>query len=280
MLSFSNFGSNTHPAARKVRRAVEIVTEKAPDLEIDGEMQADTAVFEGILHESYPWSRLEGPANILIFPELQSANIAYKLIWRLANAEAIGPILLGMEKPVHVLQNGLEVSDIVNMAALCVVDAQEAGAKVIKPGAMYSDVHRAATEVIKSGLLKLGLITDRNSNQYRIWFMHGTSHWLGMNVHDVGSAARLEPGMVFTNEPGIYIRPDALDLQPFGFKPEEWEKFKNEIRPAFEKYKGIGVRIEDDMLVTETGTRWMTEALPRKLTDIEAFMARAKRREY
>jgi len=161
-----------------------------------------------------------------------------------------------------------------------VYDAQEAGAKVIKPGAMYSDVHRAATEVIKSGLLKLGLITDRNSNQYRIWFMHGTSHWLGMNVHDVGSAARLEPGMVFTNEPGIYIRPDALDLQPFGFKPEEWEKFKNEIRPAFEKYKGIGVRIEDDMLVTETGTRWMTEALPRKLTDIEAFMARAKRREY
>ena len=157
-----------------------------------------------------------------------------------------------------------------------VYDAQEAGAKVIKPGAIYSDVHRAATEVIKSGLMKLGLITDRNSNQYRIWFMHGTSHWLGMNVHDVGSTARLEPGMVFTNEPGIYIRPDALDLQPFGFKPEEWEKFKNDIRPAFEKYKGIGVRIEDDMLVTETGTRWMTEALPRKLTDIETFMARAR----
>jgi Xaa-Pro aminopeptidase len=141
---------------------------------------------------------------------------------------------------------------------------------------MYSDVHRAATEVIKSGLLKLGLITDRDSNQYRIWFMHGTSHWLGMNVHDVGSTARVEPGMVFTNEPGIYVRPDALDLQPFGFKPEEWEKFKKDIRPAFEKYKGIGVRIEDDMLVTETGTRWMTEALPRKVADIEAFMARAR----
>ncbi|HWN41340.1 MAG TPA: NADP-dependent malic enzyme [Thermoanaerobaculia bacterium] len=126
MLSFSNFGSNSHPSARKVRRAVEIVTERAPDLEIDGEMQADTAVFEGILHESYPWSRLRGPANILIFPELQSANIAYKLIWRLANAEAIGPILLGLDKPVHVLQPGLEVSDIVNMAAICVMDAQEA----------------------------------------------------------------------------------------------------------------------------------------------------------
>lgn len=158
-----------------------------------------------------------------------------------------------------------------------VYDAQEAGAKVIRPGAMYSDVHRAAVEVIKSGLLKLGLITDRNSNQYLLWFMHGTTHWLGMNVHDVGTTARLEPGMVFTNEPGIYVRPDALDLQPLGFKPEGWEKFKKDIRPAFEKYKGIGVRIEDDMLVTETGTRWMTAALPRKLTAIEAFIARAKK---
>ncbi|HEY4593876.1 MAG TPA: phosphate acyltransferase, partial [Thermoanaerobaculia bacterium] len=125
MLSFSNFGSNTHPAARKVRRAVEIVSRLEPELEIDGEMQADTAVFEQILQESYPWSRLRQPANVLIFPELQSANIAYKLIWRLAGAESIGPVLLGMAKPIHVLQNGLEVSDIVNMTALCVVDAQE-----------------------------------------------------------------------------------------------------------------------------------------------------------
>jgi malate dehydrogenase (oxaloacetate-decarboxylating)(NADP+) len=125
MLSFSNFGSNNHASARKVRRATEIVSRLEPELEIDGEMQADTAVFERILEESYPWSRLKQPANVLIFPELQSANIAYKLIWRLAGAEAIGPVLLGMAKPIHVLQNGLEVSDIVNMAALCVVDAQE-----------------------------------------------------------------------------------------------------------------------------------------------------------
>jgi malate dehydrogenase (oxaloacetate-decarboxylating)(NADP+) len=125
MLSFSNFGSNNHPSARKVRRATEIVTQREPELEIDGEMQADTAVFERILEESYPWSRLKQPANVLIFPELQSANIAYKLIWRLAGAESIGPVLLGMAKPIHVLQSGLEVSDIVNMAALCVVDAQE-----------------------------------------------------------------------------------------------------------------------------------------------------------
>jgi len=125
MLSFSNFGSNKHPAARKVRRAVEIVSAIDLELEVDGEMQADTAVFEQILKENYPWSRLQQPANVLIFPELQSANIAYKLLWRLAGAEAIGPVLLGMAKPVHVLQAGQEVSDIVNMAALCVVDAQE-----------------------------------------------------------------------------------------------------------------------------------------------------------
>jgi malate dehydrogenase (oxaloacetate-decarboxylating)(NADP+) len=131
MLSFSNFGSNPHPAAKKVRRATEIVRRLDPGLEVDGEMQADTAVFESILKESYSWSRLTQAANVLIFPELQSANIAYKLIWRLADAEAIGPILLGMAKPVHVLQSGLEVSDVVNMAAICVLDAQARAAEVV-----------------------------------------------------------------------------------------------------------------------------------------------------
>jgi malate dehydrogenase (oxaloacetate-decarboxylating)(NADP+) len=126
MLSFSNFGGHKHPAAAKVRRATEILHRDHPDLIADGEMQADTAVVESILRGSYPWSRLDRPANVLVFPELQSANIAYKLIWRLADAEAIGPVLLGMGRPVHVLQRGVEVSDIVNMATLCVLDAQEA----------------------------------------------------------------------------------------------------------------------------------------------------------
>ena len=125
MLSFSNFGSNDHPSARKARRAVEIAQELDPELVIEGEMQADTALLQSILDETYPWSRLKEPANILVFPELQSANIAYKLLWRLADVEAIGPILLGMDKPVHVLQRGVEVADIVNMSALCVVDVQE-----------------------------------------------------------------------------------------------------------------------------------------------------------
>jgi len=156
-----------------------------------------------------------------------------------------------------------------------VYDAQEAGAKVARPGALVSDVNRAATEVIKDGLLKLGLITDRNSNQYRIWFMHGTSHWLGMNVHDVGNyGTRLEPGMVFTNEPGIYVRPDALDNLP---QTPENQKFIAAVRPAFEKYRSIGVRIEDDLLITPDGVKWLTAALPRRMSEIEDFIARARR---
>ena len=158
-----------------------------------------------------------------------------------------------------------------------VYDAQEAVAKASKPGATLSDVNRAGTEVIKQGLFKLGLITDLNSQQHRMWFMHGTSHWLGMNVHDVGGGSRFVPGAVFTNEPGIYVRPDALDHMPFGWKPDQWETFKTAVRPAFEKYKGIGVRIEDDMLVTADGVRWMSEALPRKINEIEDFIAKARR---
>src|SRR5882724_1155473 len=155
-----------------------------------------------------------------------------------------------------------------------VYDAQEAAAKAAKPGATLSDAHRASLAVLKDGLLKLGLITDRNSEQYRVWFMHGNGHWLGMNVHDVGGGARFEPGMTFTNEPGIYVRFDALDNLP---KNAENEKFIAAIRPAFEKYKGIGVRIEDDLVITPDGVKWMTAALPRSIADIEAFIAKARR---
>ena len=164
-----------------------------------------------------------------------------------------------------------EQTDIYNI----VLAAQDAVARATRPGSSISEVHAAAVDVIKDGLLKLGLITDRNSDQYRIWFMHGTSHFLGMNVHDVGTReTKFEPGMVFTNEPGIYIRGDALDYLP---KTPENEKFIATVRPAFEKYKNIGVRIEDDMLVTADGHRWMSAALARTIPEIEAFMARASR---
>jgi Xaa-Pro aminopeptidase len=159
-----------------------------------------------------------------------------------------------------------------------VYNAQEAVAAASRPGVRLSDVSRAGTAVVKDGLLKLGLITDRDSDlQHRVWFMHGTSHWLGMNVHDVGGDAKFVPGVVFTNEPGIYVRLDALDYMPFGWKQEDWNKFKSEVRPAFEKYKGMGVRIEDDMLMTQDGVRWLSAALPRKLSEIEDFIAKARR---
>jgi malate dehydrogenase (oxaloacetate-decarboxylating)(NADP+) len=124
LISFSNFGSNTHASALKVRRAVALIRETRPDLPVDGEMQADFAVVPEMLEASYPWAAVRRP-NILIFPNLEAANAAYKLVWRLAGAEAIGPILLGMARAVHVLQSGVDVADIVNMAAIAVVDAQE-----------------------------------------------------------------------------------------------------------------------------------------------------------
>ena len=125
MLSFSNFGSVKHPFTETVKHAVELLHEREPDLQVDGEMQADTAVVEQILATSYPFARLKGPANVLIFPNLDAANIAYKLLARLGGAHAIGPILVGMAKPVHLLQRGSDVSDIVNLAILAAVDAQE-----------------------------------------------------------------------------------------------------------------------------------------------------------
>jgi malate dehydrogenase (oxaloacetate-decarboxylating)(NADP+) len=127
MLSFSNFGSTRHALSDKVRRAVELVRERAPGLMIDGEMQADTAVEPQILEDTYPFSALKGGANVLVFPNLEAGNIAYKLLQRIGGAEAIGPLLTGLSKPVHVLQRGSEVNDIVHVAAIAVVDAQEVG---------------------------------------------------------------------------------------------------------------------------------------------------------
>ena len=121
-LSFSNFGSTPHPLSEKVRKAVALVKTRRPDLQVDGEMQADTAVVREIAEERYPFSAVKD-ANVLIFPSLESANIAYKLLSRLGNAKAIGPILLGMGAPVHVLQTGDDVNAIVQVAAVAVMDA-------------------------------------------------------------------------------------------------------------------------------------------------------------
>jgi len=122
MLSFSNFGSNSHPSVCKVREATAIVKKRMPGLVVDGEMQADTAVTPEISKESYPFNLVAGDANVLIFPDLQSGNIAYKLMARMGGAEAIGPILVGMNKPVFVLQQNSDVNDVVNMAAITAME--------------------------------------------------------------------------------------------------------------------------------------------------------------
>lgn len=178
-----------------------------------------------------------------------------------------------------------------------VYDAQESAAAELKPGTLFSTAGQAAAKTVEEGLAKLGLIESVGAfipgtiqkvpdgkggtrevgvPQYRIWYMHGLGHWLGMNVHDVGDyATKLKPGMVMTNEPGIYIREDALDY--FDQSKPGMKEFLEKIRPAFERYKSIGVRIEDDMLITDSGVEWMTKALPRKMSDVETFIARARK---
>ena len=126
MLSYSNFGSVDTSGTQKIRRAVSrLQDDDRVDFPVDGEMQADTAVVEDILQDTYEFSELDDPANVLVFPNLEAGNIGYKLLQRLGGAEAIGPMLVGMDKPVHVLQRGDEVKDIVNLAGVAVVDAQQ-----------------------------------------------------------------------------------------------------------------------------------------------------------
>jgi malate dehydrogenase (oxaloacetate-decarboxylating)(NADP+) len=125
MLSFSNFGSAEHPLTVKVKRATALVKQLDPDLVVDGEVQANVALDPELVERQFPFSKLKGNANCFIFPDLQSGNICYKMLHKLGGAETVGPILMGMKKPVHVLQRGDDVSEIVNMAAVAVVDVQE-----------------------------------------------------------------------------------------------------------------------------------------------------------
>ena len=125
LLSYSDFGSVQNEGIVKVQEAADSLrSDSAVDFPVDGEMQADTAVVEDLLREDYEFSDLNAPANVLVFPNLEAGNIAYKLLQRLGGAEAIGPMLVGMDEPVHVLQRGDEVKDIVNLAGVAVVDAQ------------------------------------------------------------------------------------------------------------------------------------------------------------
>ncbi|MFL5417200.1 MAG: phosphate acyltransferase, partial [Myxococcales bacterium] len=124
MLSYSNFGTDPGGSPAKVRRALQLVRARKPQLEIEGEMQVDPAVVQSVREQEFPFARLTGDANVLIFPDLNAGNIGYKLLWRLGGAEVIGPVLMGMAKPVNVLQQGAGLQDVVNLAAMTAVRAQ------------------------------------------------------------------------------------------------------------------------------------------------------------
>ncbi len=154
-----------------------------------------------------------------------------------------------------------------------VLNAQNAAMEMVKPGLKRSEFVETINNILGEGLVKLGFIKDKKD--YRIFTLHGYSHWIGLEVHDVGGYTRngesitLEPGMVFTIEPGIYVRPDVFDkMKERGYSEDEMAK----IRPKVEKYMHIGVRIEDDVLVTETGYKNLSAVVPREIDKIEKLM--------
>jgi Xaa-Pro aminopeptidase len=149
--------------------------------------------------------------------------------------------------------------------------AQEAGIKAARVGARTQDIQNACDEVLRAGLVKLGLVTETTGNQFKIWATHGVTHWIGHDVHDVGVRGKpLAAGMTFVIEPGIYIREAALENLP---KTPENIAFANKVRAAVQKYKDIGVRIEDSFLLTDSGLENLSRTVPRTLDEVERFMA-------
>jgi len=166
-----------------------------------------------------------------------------------------------------------------------VLQAQKEAVKITAPGVGIYEINTRGVEVVKEGLFKLGLITDKDSDwQHRLWLMYNISHWVGLDVHDVGGRGpddgkgrRFTPGMVFTVEPGLYIREETLENLPSMIgrskvEKEELEDFISKVRPAVAKYANIGVRIEDDILVTKTGHEVISSRAPKEIEAIEKLM--------
>jgi Xaa-Pro aminopeptidase len=150
-----------------------------------------------------------------------------------------------------------------------VLAAQDAGIAAAKAGNLVSAIQAACDDVLRAGLVRLGLVTDPEGQQFKIWSTNGVSHWIGMDVHDVGRQRQLAPGMAFVIEPGIYIREAALENLP---KTPENAAFIEKVRPMVEKYKNLGVRIEDSFLLTETGLERLSSTVPRTIEEIERFL--------
>jgi Xaa-Pro aminopeptidase len=150
-----------------------------------------------------------------------------------------------------------------------VLSAQQAGEKAAKAGGQPRDIQAACDEVLRSGLVRLGLVTDATGTQFKTWATHGVTHWIGLDVHDLGTRRPLEAGMAFTIEPGIYIREVALDELP---KTAANAEFAAKVRPAVQKYKNLGVRIEDSYLLTASGLERLSASVPRTIEEIERFL--------
>jgi Xaa-Pro aminopeptidase len=147
--------------------------------------------------------------------------------------------------------------------------AQQAGEKAAKAGGQVRDIQAACDDVLRAGLVRLGLVTDATGTQFKTWATHGVTHWIGLDVHDVGTRRPLEAGMAFTIEPGIYIREVALDELP---KTAANAAFVEKVRPLVQKYKNLGVRIEDSYLLTGSGLERLSASVPRTIDEIERFM--------
>ena len=146
--------------------------------------------------------------------------------------------------------------------------------RAVRPGAAMADVQAACDDVIRAGLLKLGLLTDGKGQQFKIWSTHSFLHYIGMDVHDVSTRRLLEPGMAFVIEPGIYMREAALDNLP---KTAANDSFVTKVRPLVQKYRDIGVRIEDSFLLTSSGLERLSAGVPRTIEEIERFLKSDRR---
>jgi Xaa-Pro aminopeptidase len=155
-----------------------------------------------------------------------------------------------------------------------VLAAQKVAIQMVKPGIKKSALDEKIDDILGTGLVNLGLLKDKKD--YRIYSLHGYAHWIGLEVHDVGAYTKrgesiiLKPGMTFTVEPGLYVRPDVFEkMAERGYSKEEIDT----IRPVAEKYMYIGVRIEDDIVVTENGFENLTKSVPREIDEIEKLMS-------